>query len=475
MLFFSVVLFSFPLTLMQPVHAVNDVIDNRYCIVRELGRGGTGVTYMAESLENGQKVALKELSLKGLKDWKQIERFEREARTLEGLNHPAIPDYVDYFQVDTADNRLFYLAQEIAAGTSLADLVESGWRADEVESRRIAESVLEVLDYLHTLNPPVIHRDIKPQNIIRRDDGHIYLVDFGAVQTVYRDTLSQGSTVVGTYGYMAPEQFRGQAVPATDVYGLGATLLFLLTHQSPADLPQKRLRIDFRPYISVSDAFADWLDQMIDPLVEDRFATAREAITALTQPPTSAIDQSSGQPLAPRRPAGTRVHLQKSQTQLFMEIPPTGFRGETLGIGLFALFWNGGILVWTLGAISSGAPLVFALFSVPFWFVGLGLLGGIFNSLFGRAKLEIGPQRFLLERQLLGWTGKVEGNSADLSGVELRTAYTRNGRPVQSITLVEGVNTHKLGTPLTFVEKAWLVNELDTFVKQLPQRHGVLL
>jgi serine/threonine protein kinase len=177
---------------MPPVHTVNDIIDNRYRIVRELGRGGTGVTYRAESIQTGQTVALKELSLKGLKDWKQIELFEREARTLESLDHPAIPAYVDYFQVDTADNRLFYLAQDLAPGTSLANRVASGWRVDEAEARRIATAILTVLDYLHTLNPPVIHRDIKPQNIIRREDGHIYLVDFGAVQTVYRDTMSQG-------------------------------------------------------------------------------------------------------------------------------------------------------------------------------------------------------------------------------------------------------------------------------------------
>lgn len=460
---------------MQPVHAVNDVIDNRYRIVRELGRGGTGVTYMADSLVTGQRVALKELSLKGLKDWKQVELFEREARTLESLDHPAIPDYVDYFQVDTVDNRLFYLAQAIAAGSSLADLVDSGWRADEAEARRIAESVLKVLNYLHTLNPPVIHRDIKPQNIIRREDGHIYLVDFGAVQTVYRHTLSQGSTVVGTYGYMAPEQFRGQAVPATDLYGLGATLLYLLTHQSPADLPQKRLRIDFRPYISVSDPFADWLDQMIDPLVEDRFASARIALDALTRPLDLTLVRDHTISPAPRRPAGTRVKLHKSRTALEMAIPPTGFRGETLGIGLFALFWNGGILVWTMGAVSSGAPLIFALFSVPFWFVGLGMLGGVCSRLFGRVRLVIDPQRFVLERQLLGWKRRVEGNSIDLSGVELRTAYTRNGRPMQSITLMEGVNTYKLGTPLTAVEKAWLADELDSFVKQLPRQDEVLL
>ena len=156
---------------MQLAHTAGDVVDNRYRIVRELGRGGTGITYLAESLETGQKVALKELSLKGLRDWKQIELFKREARTLESLDHPAIPAYVDYFEVDTADNRLFYLAQKLAEGTSLADLVASGWRVDEIEARDIAEAMLKVLDYLHRLNPPVIHRDIKPQNIIRGAGG----------------------------------------------------------------------------------------------------------------------------------------------------------------------------------------------------------------------------------------------------------------------------------------------------------------
>jgi serine/threonine protein kinase len=247
---------------MHFVRQPDEIIDHRYRLLGELGQGGSGVTYEAELLSTGQRVALKELSLKGLKDWKQVELFEREARTLKGLSHPAIPQYVDYFQVDTPDNRWFYLAQELAEGTSLADWVASGWRGDEADIRAIAQAVLQVLDYLHSLNPPVIHRDIKPQNILRRDDGHIYLVDFGAVQTVYRHTMSLGSTVVGTYGYMAPEQFRGQAVPATDLYGLGATLLFLLTHQSPADLPQRRLRLDFRPYVSVSPALADWLDQV---------------------------------------------------------------------------------------------------------------------------------------------------------------------------------------------------------------------
>ncbi|MEM8807348.1 MAG: serine/threonine-protein kinase, partial [Cyanobacteria bacterium P01_G01_bin.38] len=181
------------------------------------------------------------------------------AQVLASLNHPSIPKYIDYFQIETADNCFFYIVQEVAEGKSLAELVAAGERFSEAEARRVAIEILKVLQYLHGLNPPIIHRDIKPQNIIRHEDGRIFLVDFGAVQMVYRNTMAFGSTVVGTYGYMAPEQFRGQAYPATDLYGLGATLLNLLTHQNPGDLPQHRLHYDFRAYVTVSDEFADWL------------------------------------------------------------------------------------------------------------------------------------------------------------------------------------------------------------------------
>ena len=194
---------------MHDTQPIGTLVQARYKILDVLGRGGSGITYRAEDSSTGRQVALKELSLKGLNDWKKLELFEREARVLEDLNHPAIPNYVDYFQIDTADNRRFYIAQEIAEGQSLAELVAAGDRFSEAEVERIAAEVLEVLQYLHGLNPPIIHRDIKPQNLIRGTDGRIYLVDFGAVQMAYREATAFGSTVVGTYGYMAPEQFRG--------------------------------------------------------------------------------------------------------------------------------------------------------------------------------------------------------------------------------------------------------------------------
>ena len=210
-----------------------------------------------------------------------MQLFEREARVLAQLNHPAIPRYLEYFHVDTPQDRSFYIAQQLAPGQSLALLVQKGWRTSEEEVRRIAIQILEILVYLHELTPSVIHRDIKPQNIIRHSDGQVFLVDFGAVQDTYYSTFMRGSTVVGTYGYMAPEQFRGQAVLSTDLYGLGATLLFLLTHRSPTDLPTDRLKIDFRSRVQISEEFADWLEKMLEPDVEDRFGSAKEALAVL--------------------------------------------------------------------------------------------------------------------------------------------------------------------------------------------------
>ena len=266
---------------MEQMHPPGKIIAQRYRIVDTLGQGGSGTTYQAEDLQTNQQVALKALSLHRMTDWKMIELFEREARVLAQLNHPNIPKYLNYFHVDTPQDRWFYIAQELAPGKSLTELVQSGWRCNGSIVRCIAMQMLEILVYLHELTPSVIHRDIKPSNIIWNSDGQVFLVDFGAVQDTYHNTFMRGSTVVGTYGYMAPEQFRGQAVPATDLYGLGATLLFLLTYRSPADLPTDRLKINFRSRVQVSEESADWLEKMLEPDVEDRFPSAKEALAAL--------------------------------------------------------------------------------------------------------------------------------------------------------------------------------------------------
>lgn len=284
---------------MEELHQPGDIIAERYRIIDTLGQGGNGITYKAEDLKSREQVALKALSLHHMSDWKQMELFDREAKTLASLNHPGIPKYLDYFQVDTPEDRGFYIVQQLVVGKSFAELVKNGWRSNEAGVRNIAVQVLKILIYLQKLTPPVFHRDLKPQNLIGGKDGKVYLVDFGAVQNTYRSTFSYGSTVVGTFGYMAPEQFQGQALPATDLYGLGATLLFLLTHRSPADLPTDRLKISFRKRVHISEQFADWLEKMLEPDAEDRFVSAASALAALQR--SKVVLSKSRQPI-PRKP-----------------------------------------------------------------------------------------------------------------------------------------------------------------------------
>lgn len=310
-----------------------DIIAGRYQIVQILGHGGTSITYAAKDLQLGKSVALKVLSLHRINDWKVLELFEREAKILANLDHLGIPQYIDYFQVETEREKAFYLVQQLAPGKSLFDWINQGWRPTIKEVLIIAAQVLKILVYLQQLTPAVIHRDIKPQNIIRSDDGKIFLVDFGAVQDTYQNTVTGGSTIVGTFGYMAPEQFRGQAVLSTDLYGLGTTLLFLLTGQSPADLPQRQLKINFKSAIQLSKHYADWLERMIEPVSAARFTSAQQALEALlgkSLPP---------RPLIHKRPKNTAIQLTYTSNKLIVDIPSTLLNSpQSFWLGMAPLF-----------------------------------------------------------------------------------------------------------------------------------------
>lgn len=460
---------------METLHQPGDIISDRYRIVTPLGQGGMGTTYEAEDLSNYKRVALKALSLRQITDWKVLELFEREAKILANLDHPAIPKYLDYFHLDTQADRRFYLIRELVAGESLADLVEKGWHGNEDEVKRIAIQVLKILDYLHQLTPPVIHRDIKPQNIIRCPDGRVFLVDFGAVQDIYRNTFTRSGTFVGTLGYMPPEQFRGQVFFASDLYALGATLLFLLTHRSPVDLPQQRMKIDFRDRVQISNEFADWLEQMLEPTVEDRFKSASEALKALRgerlmSRSTSPIHQQ--QPLPgrlPRRwqPRGSCIALHKTQRRLIVNIPPTGLRLETLGATGFALFWNGFVFCWTATVIWMKAGIFFLLFSIPFWLVGLGLIWRVLFSIVGSSYLEIDSKNFRIGWKCLGFGQEVKGRTADIERVELDVIVGSKGQTTTNAVIWEGIHQRRFASEVTPVEKEWLVTQVSDFLQQL--------
>jgi eukaryotic-like serine/threonine-protein kinase len=324
-------------------HHLNDVIQDRYQLLEVLGQGGLGITYRAHDVVQNQFVAVKVVSLRQMKDWKILELLNREAQVLQSIDHPAIPRYIDSFEIDTSDNRAFYLVQAIAPGQPLSQWITQGWRPNEDEVQRIAVQLLEILIYLQSLNPAIIHRDLKPQNIIRDRNGKLFLVDFGAVQDTFRHTVTGGSTVVGTFGYMAPEQFRGQATLSTDLYALGATLVFLLTGIDPAELSEDHLNINFRQHIQPSHRFADWLDGLLVPAQEERIPNADAALSIL-----------QGEQVKPNRKITEtiryrRITIQHSAERLLIKIQPANIqqkRIQILSLTCIAFMLIIGVITW---------------------------------------------------------------------------------------------------------------------------------
>jgi serine/threonine protein kinase len=266
------------------VFQADDLLQQHYQLQKPLGRTAAGhQTWLAVDLQSNESVTLKLLAFSPQMSWEELKLFEREAQILQALNHPRIPRYRDYFDIDKnlgGGIPWFALVQEYIPGSSLQELLEKGKRFNEQEVRAIATEVLEILIYLHELSPPVLHRDIKPSNLILGEDNRIYLVDFGAVQAQAAVT-GVTFTIVGTSGYAPLEQFWGRAVPASDLYALGATLIHLLTGITPADLPIKDSRLQFREKINLQSNLLAWIEKATEITVEKRFASAAEALHAL--------------------------------------------------------------------------------------------------------------------------------------------------------------------------------------------------
>jgi serine/threonine protein kinase len=455
-----------------------------------------GITYKAEDLfSNGEQVAIKAMSLGQIQDWKALELFEREAKVLETLHHPAIPRYFNYFQVDTPSDRAFYLVQELAEGQSLASLVEQGWRATEADVQWIAIEVLEILIYLQGLVPPVIHRDIKPRNLILHpSDRRIFLVDFGSVQAAYHNTFAAGSTIIGTFGYMPPEIFQGKAVPASDLFSLGATLLFLLTHRSPADLPQTRLRIDFRSQVRLSEKLATWLEKMLEPALEDRFQSATEALQALCSSPQP-ISSSFSLPLATSNllgtaalkkltPCNSRILIHRTETHLIIKIPSRPlFAPEVASEGwLESHKINDPLLEFLLGFLVLPALLIIALCLISIVFPNAELMRVWFGMILTpliillvfkfinffiwpiamivtSEYLEINRNSFRIGYKFLGFT-KIREEIISLRRADL-DGLTR------LLVLYAGYKKYRFGFSVTIAERYWLKKEISYFLRGL--------
>ncbi|HEY9836409.1 MAG TPA: serine/threonine-protein kinase, partial [Vampirovibrionales bacterium] len=262
---------------------MNDFPDfsaNGYKIIRELGhnRAGGRVTYLAVNQQRPESVAIKQFQFATSgSDWSAYRAVEREIEVLQQLNHPGIPKYLDSFE--TADG--FCMVQEYKDAKSLA--IPRSFEADEVKELAIA--ALNILVYLQTRTPLVIHRDIKPENILVSDRLTLYLVDFGFAKLGTED-VAMSSMVKGTMGFMPPEQLLNrQLSAASDLYGLGATLICLLTGTPSvaiAQLVDEDYRIQFKHLTpKVSWRWIEWLETMVQPNPANRFPDAATALAAL--------------------------------------------------------------------------------------------------------------------------------------------------------------------------------------------------
>ncbi|HEY9226393.1 MAG TPA: serine/threonine-protein kinase [Gemmatimonadaceae bacterium] len=342
------------------------LIADRYELVRPIGRGSFAQTLLAFDRQERRHVALKVLHPRRAIDWKSFDLFEREAAVLRGLDHPGIPAVYDVFRAPWEGSEAAFIAMEYIEGESLAEhIVAQRPLAPELVNRLLGE-MLGVLEYLHTRVPTILHRDIKPANIILRPSGTPVLVDFGSVRNILLGADEDGSTIVGTYGYMPFEQLMGRASPASDLYALGATFLHLV-----AGRPPSHFLADDGGHLAVPESlpggpvFRATIARMLRAAPVERFASARDARHALLHesvpPMTRAGDLEMTGPRAPAQwllLASPTMRNAKLIDKLVAERAPTA--GQLM-IELVAQRGPAAIMFWIAlaGVVSAGVvPVV---------------------------------------------------------------------------------------------------------------------
>ena len=457
----------------------NKALKGRYFIQKQLGKNAGRRTFLAEDVQTKQLVVVKILLLGVDFQWEDLKLFEREAQTLQMLSHPAIPRYLDYFDVEIDERKGFALVQSYIPAKSLEQWLESGRSFSEVELKQLAESLLKILQYLHTQQPPVIHRDIKPSNILLENRsgnsiGQIYLVDFGSVHTL---AAQKGGTitVVGTYGYMPPEQFGERTVPATDLYSLGATLIYLVTGQHPAELSQDNLQIQFESVVNLNPALSDWLQWMTEPSLNRRLTSAEEALKALKHP-----RKRTKNTIAESKVFGSRIKVKKEKETVEILIPPGQLRIKTItrvfDQKMEAMLWIGLIMVlpFLITAIQLGNILngVF-----------LGLLELLIIYFSGIPALFLRRVRVHLEPQKIYWTyewfgykhycnsifkkniSKIVYQPGYFNTIKVNKCETKTKFVSPQIVIFAGRQIKFYVNHLTDPEMEWIANELNAWLK----------
>lgn len=459
-----------------------------YILEAPLGRGLSASTWLARkageagaACEAGDAceagAVLKVLDFGASVSWTAVDIFRREAQALERLSFPGIPRYLGYFESGSEGALRLVLAMEYMDGRNLESIVAAGARYPESEVSRILAELSDILAYLGSLRPPIVHRDVNPRNVILRPDGRVALVDFSGVQDAVRTALHPGATLVGTAGYIPLEQVAGRASHRSDLYGAAATAVFLLTGRNPAELPLQGLRIDLDGIVDPEPALRAVMENWLDPDANGRTMSAADAGLLLRgeKPLALAADAQRKAPVratadtgrdsvsaAMRLPADSRVVIAREGDGLTITIPPLGLRSNTMPGLWFTAVWIGFISFWTFMSIRMRAPIFFPLFSLPFWAVGAALARSTIRPAFARQSLRIDRDRITLSTSLLGTASEQSYPLADVGGVKIEpTKIQVHNSGQKEISIETGTRAMRIGHGLSERELLYLKSLID--------------
>lgn len=323
------------------------MLHQRYRLLQQIGQGGMGAVYAAHDTQLADRLmAVKEMSTSRLKPQEvpqAVEQFRQEAHLLASLQHPNLPVIHEYFQ----ENGRWYLIMSFIEGRTLQAVLDAtpGQKLPVNEAVRIGLELCNVLDYLHTHNPQIIFRDLKPLNIMLTPKGHLYLIDFGIARH-FKQNQALDTAYYYSAGYAPPEQYgRSQTNPRSDIYSLGATIHQLLSGHHPADHP-----FQFAPLQQIDPSLPEPLTQLIAQMLkmqeQDRPASVAEVKTQLINPSPSAATRNI--PLPSTVPASTAnrpasLSLTLAAKPEAIEVLQT-LSGHTMEVLSLALSANGQVL-----------------------------------------------------------------------------------------------------------------------------------
>lgn len=259
--------------------AIGSVIDDKYEILKEIGRGGMSVVYLAMDKRLNKQWAVKEIRKKGSgkNDEIVVNSLLAEANLMKRLDHPALPRIVDIIDNGTT----IYVIMDYIEGESLDKVLNEYGAQPEEQVIGWAKQLCDALAYLHAQKPPIIYRDMKPANVMLKPEGNIKIIDFGIARE-YKEQKLADTTVLGTKGYAPPEQYSGQTDARSDIFALGMTMHHLLTGVDPRNGEAYAPVRQWNP--ELSEGIEIIIDRCVEPAPENRYQSCADLLYDLEHP-----------------------------------------------------------------------------------------------------------------------------------------------------------------------------------------------